>query len=124
MRVSNTFLLLHHLIVLLPLVFRSLALVIFEESKICSLIRYSAIYAFCDLSYLFVFVFFLEIVGVVLDLTSTHAYLAVSFSLLIRISPFDCNRASFYCVSEPFFFVFLCLFPCAVYYSFFFGSFF
>ena len=58
MRVSNTFLLLHHLIVLLPLVFRSLALVIFEESKICSLIRYSAIYAFCDLSYLFVFCFF------------------------------------------------------------------
>lgn len=79
----------------------------------------SAIY----LIFLF-FVFLIEMVGVVLDLTSMHAYLAVSFSLLIRISPFDCNRASFYCVSEPFFFVFLCLFPCAVYYSFFFGSFF
>ena len=53
----------------------------------------SAIY----LIFLF-FVFLIEMVGVVLDLTSMHAYLAVSFSLLIRISPFDCNRASFYCV--------------------------
>ena len=111
MRVSNTFLLLHHLIVLLPLVFRSLALVIFEESKIFSLNRFAAIYTFCDLSYLFVFVFFLEIVGVVLDLTSTHAYLAVSFSLLIWISLSDCYCALFYCVSEPFF-LFLFSFVC------------